>query len=282
MAAHSVFLDKPFTVQSDKVIVTDDEIVSTYDYQTVTVSGTVATPTTTSYTFKTQKRVPKLGVMLVGWGGNNGSTVTAGVLANQQNITWRTKEGVKSANYFGSITQASTVRLGTDASGNSVHVPMKNLLPLVEPNDIILGGWDISKLNLGDAMRRARVLDIALQDQLYDQMSEMTPLPSIYFPDFIAANQADRADNVLTGTKLEQMEQIRIDICNFKNEHGLEKVIVLWTANTERFAAIEEGINDTADNLLDSIKRGEEEISPSTLFAVASILEGSIYINGSP
>ena len=29
-------------------------------------------------------------------------------------------------------------------------------------------------------------------------------------------------------------------------------------------------------------QRGEEEISPSTLFAVASVLEGCSYINGSP
>lgn len=30
-----------------------------------------------------ERTVPRLGVMLVGWGGNNGSTVTAGVLANR-------------------------------------------------------------------------------------------------------------------------------------------------------------------------------------------------------
>lgn len=51
------------------------------------------------------------------------------------------------------------------------------------------------------------------------------------------------------------------------------QVIVLWTANTERFCDVRIGLNDTANNLLDSIKRNEEEISPSTLFAVASILE---------
>jgi myo-inositol-1-phosphate synthase len=59
-------------------------------------------------------------------------------------------------------------------------------------------------------------------------------------------------------------------------------VIVLWTANTERFSAIEEGVNDTAEALLEAINRGEQEISPSTIFAVASILEGCSYINGSP
>lgn len=42
------------------------------------------------------------------------------------------------------------------------------------------------------------------------------------------------------------------------------------------------GLNDSAKALLDSIHRNESEVSPSTLFAVASILEGSAYINGSP
>jgi myo-inositol-1-phosphate synthase len=59
-------------------------------------------------------------------------------------------------------------------------------------------------------------------------------------------------------------------------------VVVLWTANTERYADIVEGVNDTADNLVKAIHDGHEEISPSTVFAVACILEGSPFINGSP
>jgi myo-inositol-1-phosphate synthase len=82
-----------------------------------------------------------------------GAQVTAGVLANQKQMTWRTKEGEKSANYFGSITQASTVQIGTTASGSAVYVPMKNLLPMVEPNDIVIGGWDISKASVSDSGR---------------------------------------------------------------------------------------------------------------------------------
>ena len=45
---------------------------------------------------------------------------------------------------------------------------------------------------------------------------------------------------------------------------------------------MQSGVNDTADNLLAAIKSNEPEIAPSTIFAVASILEGSVYINGSP
>jgi len=220
--------------------------------------------------------------MLVGWGGNNGTTTTAGIIANKMGMTWRTKEGTHKANYFGSLTQASTVRLGNDKYGNSVSVPFNRLLPMVHPNDLVVGGWDISKLTVGEAMRRAQVLDVGLQDQLYPHMKDLQPLPSIYFPDFIAANQAERADNVLVGSKQEQLEMVQGHIREFKATHAVDKVIVLWTANTERFAAIEEGNNDTADNLLAAIQRGEEELSPSTLFAVASVLEGCSYINGSP
>lgn len=53
------------------------------------------TPSTTQFTFHTERAVPKLGVMLVGWGGNNGTTVTAAVIANKMGMHWRTKTGMK-------------------------------------------------------------------------------------------------------------------------------------------------------------------------------------------
>merc|ERR1719215_957691 len=81
---------------------------------------------------------------------------------------------------------------------------------------------------------------------------------------------------------MEQMEEIRKNIRDFKAANGLDKVIVLWSANTERFSSLLEGVNDTAPNMLAAIDAGHDEVSPSSLFAVASILEGCSYINGSP
>ena len=52
----------------------------------------------------TYMKVPKLGIMLVGWGGNNGTTFTRGLLANKYGINWNTKEGVQTPNFFGSIS----------------------------------------------------------------------------------------------------------------------------------------------------------------------------------
>lgn len=69
---------------------------------------------------------------------------------------------------------------------------------------------------------------------------------------------------------------------DFKKEKGLDKVIVLWSANTERFAELMEGVNDTADNLMAAIEKNHAEVAPSTIFAVASALEKCTFINGSP
>jgi myo-inositol-1-phosphate synthase len=129
-------------------------------------------------------------------------------------------------------------------------VPFKSLLPMVEPGDLVIGGWDISSMNLADGMERAQVFDYELQRQLVPYMKDMVPMPGIYDPKFIAANQMDRADNTLQGTKQEQVEAVRQQMREFKAKHGLDKLIVLWTANTERYAEVRAGLNDSAGVIL--------------------------------
>lgn len=211
--------------------------------------------------------------MLVGWGGNNGSTLTAALEANKRGLEWRTRQGLQKANWYGSITQSSTVLLGSDASGQDVYIPMNKLVPMVNPDDIVVDGWDISSLNIGDAMQRAQVLEVGLQDQVYKRLAQLRPRRSIYDPDFIAANQADRADNTIPGTRYEQYQQIVKDIRDFKQQSGVDKVVILWTANTERFAEVQEGVNTTMADLERSLKQNHSEISPSTIFAMAAIAE---------
>lgn len=209
-----------FTVNSPNVVYTDNEIRSKYSYRTTLISESadgkfVATPKETVYDFKVDRHVPKTGMMLVGWGGNNGTTVTAGIIANKRNISWDTREGARDANYYGSLVMGSTVKLGTNAkTSKDVNIPFQNVLPMVHPNDLVIGGWDISGMNLAQAMDRAAVLEPTLKAQVKKEMAEMKPLASIYYPDFIAANQEDRADNILPGSKasLEHLEQIRKDI----------------------------------------------------------------------
>jgi len=279
------FVDS-FEVCSPNVEYTAEHIRSkyAYDHTMVETKGgkTTAYPATQEFEFQTDREVPKMGVMFVGLGGNNGTTATGGILANKHGLEWETKTKTMKPNYWGSMTQASTTWVGTDAQGREVFAPINKVLPMVNPNDLVVGGWDISKANLADAMKRAQVFEPELQAKLRPYMESMVPLPAPYYPDYIAANQEARADNILEGSKKEHLEKIRQDIRDFKEANGLGKVVVLWTANTERFSTITPGINTTADELLAAIDAGEEEISPSTIFAVACILEDTPFINGSP
>ena len=96
--------------------------------------------------------------------GNNGTTVTAAVLANKLGLSWPTKEGVKRANYYGSVTQASTVCLGQGAEGD-VYIPFKDLLPMCDPNtDIEFDGkWHFDIDGLVQERRNYSVLAMELR-----------------------------------------------------------------------------------------------------------------------
>jgi myo-inositol-1-phosphate synthase len=280
--ASSGFVGEEIRVESADVVYTESDIISYYNYNDSYIRGNIVVPTTERLVFKTGRQLPKTGLLLVGWGGNNGTTLTAGILANKHGVTWHTKEGLNHPNYLGSICKSATMRIGVNDRNMPVHTGLGSVVPLLNPNDLEIWGWDISGVNMGDAMRRAKVLDWDLQRKLYDELQQMVPWPSIYIPEWIAANQSDRADNTVRGSKKELVSIIRQNIKDFKASKQLDKVVVLWTANTEKFAVIKQGINDTADNLLRSIDENHDNISPSTLFAVSSILEGCTYINGSP
>uniref|UniRef100_A0A914WZN9 inositol-3-phosphate synthase n=1 Tax=Plectus sambesii TaxID=2011161 RepID=A0A914WZN9_9BILA len=278
---HTITVDSP-AVNND-----GHELVADYSYRRNHIThapngGLSVKPKTHEYKFKTQLKPAKTGLLLVGLGGNNGSTVTGAIVANRERMTWRTRNGEQSANYWGSITQATTVHLGWDGS-EQIHVPFKDLLPTVDPNSLVVDGWDINNANLYEALKRSKVFEPALQDMLRPHLEPIVPMPSIYYPDFIASNQESRVNHVIpSATKQEHLDHIRRDIRQFKQKHNLDCVIVLWTANTERFAEERSGLNSTAAELLESIAKNDSEVAPSHIFAVASIMEGAHYINGSP
>ena len=61
----------------------------------------------------------------------------------------------QAANYFGSVTQSGTCKLGTDPeSGSDYFVRLGQLLPLVHPDSLVFDGWDISRMNMGDSLTR--------------------------------------------------------------------------------------------------------------------------------
>lgn len=147
---------------------------------------------------------------------------------------------------------------------------------MVNPVDMVISGWDISGVNLYQACKRACVLEPSLIEALKPELESIKPLPSVLNPDFIAANQSDRVDNQFVGTNEECIAKIRQDIREMKKK--VDKVIVLWTANTEMYMLPEiKGIQDLKDRISRNVS-----MAASVLFCVACIEEQVLYLNGSP
>lgn len=232
-------------------------------------------------TISTEKAVPRLGVMLVGLSGNNGSTFVAGVLANRRQLSWQTRNGEQKANFYGSFTQSATTHCGfrfDEKTGQlkDVHKPIKELLPMANPVDFEVSGWDISGRNLYEAAKLAHVLEPSLVEQLREDMEQIRPLPAALNPKYIATNQSDRADNVMTGTNRELIEKIKEHIREMKARTG--KVVVLWTANTEMFLLPQINALDDLETLIET----NQDLPASVLYCIAAIEEQVLYLNGSP
>ena len=237
---------------------------------------------TEHYDIDVLPRAKKLGVMVVGLGGNNGSTLAAGLIAHRNNIKWSNKTGEHSVHFYGSMSQYGSVHIGYDKNNKAHSRLFKDIGNMYAPEDIIIGGWDINSDNLFSAAKKAQVLDHDLLTRLESQLVDIIPLASIYNPDFIATNQRSRANNVIVDFEYDNIDlkkHIIEDITNFKTENNVDTVLIMWSASTERF---NKGTWADRHELDKAMHADDPEISPSIIFALAAAETGCIFINGSP
>lgn len=186
------------------------------------------TPPTTSGTDSTSSSPRRPGILIVGFGGGNGVTAAAGVLANQKNITWEGPTGRNSPNYLGCITQLPS----KGGSGG-----YRERYALADANHAAIGGWDIRPTPLGEALYNARILDFDLVRQVREEMDAFRLLPGVWDPDFIGESQHESATHV-TGdgdSQQSRLEHLRRDIREFREGEGVTgHVTVIWSASVER------------------------------------------------
>eukprot|EP00752_Nemacystus_decipiens_P010201 g9091.t1 len=211
------------------------------------------------------------GILIVGFGGGNGVTAAAGVLANQKNITWEGPSGRNSPNYLGCITQLPS----KGGSGG-----YRERYPLADANHAAIGGWDIRPTPLGEALYNARILDFDLVRQVREEMDSLRLLPGVWDPDFIGESQHESATHVIGDGDSQQsrLEHLRRDIREFIEGEGVTgHVTVIWSASVERPSERE---FQEPKELLDAIASDDKEVSPSMLYAAAAVLEGCSFVNG--
>ena len=171
----------------------------------------------------------KIGILIVGLGGNNGVTLLAGYLANKRSLKWETAAvgRVSSPNWNGCITQL-------EPRGGGVG--FKGRFPLSDAGKAAVGGWDIRPTPLGDALYSCRVLEYDLVRQVRDEMNAMEIMKGIYDESFLGESQYEKATHTVDGlnTFFERVEHIRKDIRNFKAANEVDgHTTVIWSASVE-------------------------------------------------
>jgi myo-inositol-1-phosphate synthase len=223
---------------------------------------------------KTQVNIPKhieaasgkLGVMLVGMGAVSTTTI-AGVLAIRRGL----------AKPIGSLTQMGTVRLGKRTEGLSPAI--RDFVPLTALDDIVFGGWDIFEDNSYEAAKTAGVLSKDLLDQIRPELEQIRPWPAVFDRQYVKRLDGP---NVKKGrNKRDLAEQLRDDIRRFKEENGLERLVMVWCGSTEIYLT-ESPAHASIEAFEKALEANDPSIPSSMVYAYAAIKEGIPYANGAP
>jgi myo-inositol-1-phosphate synthase len=208
----------------------------------------------------------RLGVLMPGMGAV-ATTFIAGVELIKKGL----------AEPVGSLSQMGTIRLGKRTED---RVPkIKDFVPLAEMNDLVFGGWDAFPDSAYDAATLAGVLDKEHLNAVREQLEEIRPFPAVFDPRYVARIEA--AHRKEYGSLREAAEQVREDIRSFKEEHGLERVVMVNCASTEAYAQPQRAHLDP-EEFEAALERSDPSISPAMVYAYAALHEEVPYANGAP
>ena len=208
----------------------------------------------------------KLGILLVGLGAVSTTTI-AGVLAIRKGL----------AKPIGSLTQMGTIRLGKRTEGRSPKI--KEIVPLADLDNIVFGGWDIFEENSYQAARTAGVLEASLLDQIKPELEAIKPWPAVFDQRYVKRLDGP---NVKTGkNKRDLAEQLRADIRQFKKQHDLDRMVMVWCGSTEVFMK-ESAAHQSIEAFEKALEANDPAIPSSMVYTYAALMEDVPYANGAP
>ncbi len=215
---------------------------------------------------KISKAQGKLGILLPGLGAVS-TTFIAGVLLSRK----------KGLTPIGSLTQMQTIRLG---KRNEKESPLiKDFVPLASMSDLEFAAWDILPDNAYEAALNAGVLTKEHINQVKDELQEIKPMKAVFDKAFVKNIDGP---NIKKGkNKLELANQLREDIRAFKKQKNLSRMVMIWCASTEVYSEPQQ-VHSSVKSFEKGLAENDPAISPSMIYAYASIMEGIPYVNGAP
>jgi myo-inositol-1-phosphate synthase len=208
----------------------------------------------------------KLGVMLVGLGAVS-TTLIAGVEAVKLGL----------AKPFGSLTQMATIRLGKRTEKRAPLI--KDFVPLGDIHDLVFGAWDIFPDDGFTAASKAAVIDQALLKSLEPQLRAIKPMQGAFEQRWVKRLSGT---HVKVGrNKKDLADQLVTDIKKFRKRTGASRLVMIWCGSTEAHTAVKRE-HESVGAFEKALEDNSPEISPSMIYAYASVAAGIPFANAAP
>jgi len=208
----------------------------------------------------------KLGVLTPGMGAV-ATTFVAGVYAVRKGL----------GKPIGSLTQMGTIRLG---KRTDKRIPMiRDFVPLSGLENLVFGGWDIFEDDMYAAAVSAGVLDRQTLDGLKTELESVKPMPAVFDQSYV---KRLKGTHIKKGkTKMDLADQLRKDLQDFKANHRLTRLVMIWCGSTEVY--IQPGpVHRSVERFEKGLQENDPAISPSMIYAYAALSEGVPFGNGAP
>ena len=208
----------------------------------------------------------KLGILLVGLGAVS-TTFVAGVEAIKKGL----------GRPYGSLTQMGTIRLGKRTENRIPEI--KDFVPLASINDLEFAAWDLFEDDAYAAAIKAGVLKQDLLDQMKPDLQALRPMKAVFDKQYV---KKLNGTYVKTGSsKLDLAEQVMDDIRRFKEEKGLNRLVMIWCGSTEIYMEQAE-VHQSLEKLEKAMASNDEAIPSSMVYAYAALKLGVPFANGAP
>ncbi len=208
----------------------------------------------------------KLGILTPGMGAVS-TTFMAGVIAATKGL----------GKPFGAISQMGKIRIGKRTE--NLNPDIKDFVPLASLDNLVFGGWDIFSENTYDAAMRAGVLDKNLLYSLKDELSAIKPMKAVFNPKYVKNINGENVKK--EATNMDYAKALMVDMENFKQENNCDRLVTVWCASTEIYIK-ESDVHQTIESFEKGLIENDPDISPSMIYAYASIKSGVPFANGAP
>ena len=174
-------------------------------------------------------------------------------------------------------TQMAHIRLGQRA--NDRNPLIRDFVPLAGLDDLVFGGWDPISANVLEAARTCGVLEERDLAPLSAELEGIVAMDAVFDQRWV--KKLDGARVKPATSKWDQAQALVEDIERFRSENDCERLVMVWCGSTEAYQE-PSAVHASVESFETGLRSGDENISPSQIYAYAALVSEVPFANGAP